>query len=158
MPFLIFQNHDGFSPWSPWGRRRQCQRYPCAPDSSAWPSPCSSLSSTPTAGRFDPGTPLAAERSDHLHKNRQRPFNEWRHAGWSSNTCHHHQHHSPLFTQATSFTTSVCPATVITALPSVDQILAVLSYEPVKILQKRRKKWRWIKRFDLEESGSMGRF
>lgn len=42
---------------------------------------------------------------------------------------------SPLFTQATSLTTSVCPATVITALPSTDQILAVLSYDPVRILQ-----------------------
>lgn len=41
---------------------------------------------------------------------------------------------SPLLTQATSLTTSVCPATVITALPSTDQILAVLSYDPVRIL------------------------
>lgn len=40
----------------------------------------------------------------------------------------------PLLTQATSLTTSVCPATVIMALPSGDQILAVLSYEPVRIL------------------------
>lgn len=44
---------------------------------------------------------------------------------------------SPLLTQATSLTTSVCPATVITAFPSTDQILAVLSYEPVKILKKQ---------------------
>lgn len=34
---------------------------------------------------------------------------------------------SPLLTQATSLTTSVCPATVIKAFPSTDQILAVLS-------------------------------
>ncbi|TNN43036.1 hypothetical protein EYF80_046775 [Liparis tanakae] len=33
--------------------------------------------------------------------------------------------------EATSFTTSTCPATVITALPSRDQILAVLSYDPL---------------------------
>lgn len=41
----------------------------------------------------------------------------------------------PLLTQSTSLTTSVCPATVITVFPSIDQILAVLSYDPVKILK-----------------------
>ncbi len=45
---------------------------------------------------------------------------------------------SPLLTQATSLTTSVCPATVITALPSADQILAVLSYDPVRILSENK--------------------
>lgn len=46
----------------------------------------------------------------------------------------------PLLTQATSLTTSVCPATVITAFPSTDQILAVLSYDPVKILKNKTTK------------------
>lgn len=54
-------------PWSQWGLWRRCPRSPCAPDSSVWLSPCSSQSSTPTAGRFGPERPSEAERSDRLH-------------------------------------------------------------------------------------------
>lgn len=47
----------------------------------------------------------------------------------------HRRSVAPLFIQATSFTTSVCPATVTIAFPSRDQIRAVLSYDPVRILK-----------------------
>lgn len=56
-------------PLSRWGLLQWCRRSLCVPDSSAWLSPCSSRSSTPTAGWIGPARPSAAERSGRLHRN-----------------------------------------------------------------------------------------